>query len=334
MVDGAWIGPKEVRRSQARNQSLCGKRLSRFRGRPGDPDLLCNSCRRISSGGDEVQPVLTQLSTQMEELGTVSDQDYEVQFLPLGSLTVDMEDLGDGGRLQRPIQNGWVKKIAVDFSWARFNRRPPIVSERPDGTRHVIDGQHQTAAARAAGYGPETLVRCHVYRNLTRQQAATMFREENRDRKSVKPIDVFRARIAEGEPVAVAINSLLRSHGWQIGSHGKTGRFAAVMTLEAIYKQKDGEVTCGNTLRVITDAWDHSPESSHSTVVKVVGLFLRQYPGADLARFAAILRREASLQPYRIQMMPQENRKSWQETSVVALRERYNNRLDPSRRLT
>lgn len=280
-----------------------------------------------------MQPMLSQLNAQMEELGTVSDQDYEVQFLPLGSLTVDMSDLGGGGRLQRPVQAAWVKKIAADFSWARFNRRPPIVSERADGIRHVIDGQHQTAAARAAGYGPETLVRCHVYRNLTPEQEAGMFREENRDRKSVKPIDLFRARIGEREPVAVAINALLQSQGWEVGSHGKIGRFAAVMTLEAIWKQKNGPAICGKTLAVITKAWDHAPESAHSTVVKVVGLFLRQYPEADLGRVAAILRREAVLQPYRIQMLPQQHPKAWQETSVGVLRERYNNRLDASRRL-
>jgi allantoicase len=160
-----------------------------------------------------------------------------------------------------------------------------------------------------------------------------MFREENRDRKSVKPIDLVRARIGERDPVAVAINALLHSHGLEIGSHGKTGHFAAVMTLESIYRQKDGPVTSTRTLTAVTEAWDRAPESLHSTVIKVVGLFLRLYPEADLGRLTQILRREASLQPYQIQMLPKQHKESWQEQSVVKIRERYNNRLDPCRRL-
>lgn len=333
MIAGSWIGPKEVRRSLAQNKSLCGKKLARFRGRPSDPDLVCGSCRRLSDGG-EMQPVLDQLNAQMTELGTVSDQDYEVQILSLGSLIVDLSEADDsGGRLQRAEQQAWSKKIGADFSWQRFNRRPPIVSDRGNGTYHVIDGQHSVSGARRAGYAEDTRVRCFVYRSLTRSQEAAMFRELNADRKSVKPIDLFRARIAEGEPVAVGISALLRSHGWTIGSHGRDGAFAAVKTLEAIYKQKDGPAVCGKTLSVITEAWDRHPDSAHQTVVKVVSLFLRAHPSADAARLAQILRREGSLQPVRLQMLPYQENKAWQEVAVVKLRERYNNRLDPSRRL-
>lgn len=333
VVRGPWVGPKEVKRANAQNQSLCGKRLARFRGRPSDPDLICGSCRRLSKG-DAVQPVLDQLDAKMQELSTASDQDYEVQILSLGALAVDLTEADDsGGRLQRTEQQAWSKKIGADFSWQRFNRRPPIVSDRGDGTYHVIDGQHSVSGARRAGYAADTRIRCFVYHGLNRAQEAGMFRELNADRKSVKPIDLFRARIAEGEPVAVGIAALLRSHGWAIGSHGKEGFFAAVKTLETIYKLKNGPAVCGKTLAVITDAWQRHPDSAHQTVVKVISLFLRAHPEADLSRLAQILRREASLQPVRLQMLPYQENKAWQEVAVVKLRERYNNRLDPSRRL-
>jgi hypothetical protein len=339
-VAGPWQGPAHTTRAEARNTSLCGKKLSRVKRRHPKTHELCRMCEDLMAktpkpqpAQPEVKPVLAQLDEQMQELNAVSDQDYTVEFLELGSLSVDMSDAGDGGRLQRPQQRSWVKRIAADFSWARFNRRPPIVSVDDDGTTHIIDGQHQVAAALAAGYPAETRVRCHVYRNLTREQKAKMFREENRDRKSVKPIDLFRGRIAEHEPAAVAINALLTSHGWEIGSHGKVGSFAAVITLDDIYKQKNGPEICRKTLSVITDAWDRSPDSSHSTIAKVVSLFIRQYPDADLGRLASLLRREVSLQPHRIQMWRKEDGAAWKETCVMKLRERYNNRLSANRRL-
>ena len=68
-------------------------------------------------------------------------------------------------------------------------------------------------------------------------------------------------------------------------------------------------------------------------MVKVIGLFVRQYPDADLARLVQVLRREASIQPHRIQMWPKEDREAWQETCVSKLRERYNNRLDNKKKL-
>ena len=113
-----------------------------------------------------MQPVLEQLNAQMQALNSVSDQDYQVQFIPLGELIVDMGAYGSG-RLQRTEQAGWTKKIAANFSWSRFNRQPPMVSARKDGTYHVMDGQHGVSAARLTGFGPETPVRCHVWHNLT-----------------------------------------------------------------------------------------------------------------------------------------------------------------------
>jgi hypothetical protein len=331
MVAGTWIGPKEVRRSQAQNQSLCGKKLSRFRGRPSDDDLLCGSCRRVSegSGGMETQ-ISPELSAQMESLNNVSDQDYEVHFVPLGQLIVDMSDVG-GGRLQRTEQHSWARKLAADWSWPRYNRRPAMVSARADGTYHVVDGQHSVAAMRLAGYDPETAVRCHVYRGLSREQEAAMFREENADRKSVKPIDLFRARLAEGDPVAVSIGSLIQAFGWEIAPAGVTGHFAAVKTFESVYKSKDGPQICHKVLDTITTAWDRDPDGVHQTVIKVLSMFWRRHPDADVSRLAHVLHRESELQPVRIHGWTHDV--AWQETAVVRLRERYNNRLDPSRRL-
>ena len=170
--------------------------------------------------------------------------------------------------------------------WCQHARTAPTTSWT-DSTEYQLRA--------SPGFGPETPVRCHVWHNLTPEQEAAIFEETNADRKSVKPLDLFRARIAKREPIAIAIDALLKAHGWEIGSHGKTGNFAAVKTLESIYNQKNGPETCRKTLWAITGAWDREPDSTHQTVVKVIGLFVRQYPDADLARLVQVLRREASM---------------------------------------
>ena len=170
-VAGPWQGPVSTSRADARNVSLCGKKLSRVRKKQPELHELCRRCEDIMA-----KPAKPAAKPAADPDAT---QDYEVLTVPLGSLFVDRKVPG----LQRPEQEQWSRKIAGAFSWARFNENPPKVSARADGRYHVMDGQHEVAGARLAGHGPETLVRVHVWRGLAYQQEAELFGHTNRDRQ-------------------------------------------------------------------------------------------------------------------------------------------------------
>lgn len=337
MVNGPWIGPREVKRSAAQNTSLCGKKLARFRGRPNDPDLLCGTCRRLSTGGEEVQSVRTQVDTHLLPFNPALEQDYVLEVLPLDSLTVDMTPDSGGGMIQRPLQEAKVGRILRGFSWARFNRHPPAVWERPDGTRHILDGQHETEAAKryceANDLPPATEVRCRVYRHITRQQAAQLFNEDNTDRSAVKKIDTFLVGISQGDPDVIAVNSMVRSFGRMIGSNGRPGNIAGANKLLTIYRWTDGPEILRKTLEANTAAWNGAPESSHNQVLEIIALFFREHPLADVNRVIHILVHEPTLQPIQLVLTAKSEPKIWREICVSKLLERYNNRLGASRRL-
>jgi hypothetical protein len=337
MVAGSWNGPREVKRAQAQNTSLCGKKLARFRGRPDDMDLVCGTCRRLSDGGDEVRSVQAQIDAHLNAFNPALEQDYKFELLPLDDLSTDMTPDNAGGRVQRPLQEAKVRRILKQFSWARFNRHPTAVWARPDGTYHILDGQHQTEAAKrhcAANDLPSsTEVRCRVYRRITRQQAAEIFNQDNTDRSAVKKIDSFIVGIAEGDPDVIAVNSMVRSYGRAIGSNGSAGNIAGANKLLVIYRWPNGPEVLRKTLAANTAAWEGSPESSHNQVMEIIALFFRKYPQAEVTRVVHILRHESTLQPIQLVLTAKAEPKTWREVAVVKLRERYNNRLSPQHRL-
>jgi hypothetical protein len=306
-VAGPWQGPAVASRADARN----------VRARKNRPELhdLCRKCEELM-GRATSKPVINPDATQ----------DYEVLVVPLGSLFVDRSVPG----LQRQPQEAWVRKIAAGFSWARFNENPPKVSARADDRYHIMDGQHEVAAALTV-HGPETLVRVHVWRNLSYQQEAELFSHTNRDRHTVRALDLFIADVTSGRPEAVALDVLLNTYKWKAGSSGREGNFAAVTTLRRLYAKPRGPEVCDRVVATITAAWDHDPDGANRTVVSALGAFYQKYPDADAERLAHVLRR--TVRPVDIHKWPHEGT-GWLQVGVLRLQQKYDNGLrDPERRL-
>ena len=319
-VAGSWQGPDITSRAEAVNISLCGKRLSRVRKRQPDVHDLCRRCEQLMT--DIPRTPLAALTVTSEP---TSAQEYEVLTVGLGQLFVDRTP-----GLQRPEQVNWTKRIAASFSWARFYENPPKVSARGDGRYHVMDGQHEVAAARLAGHDPFTAIRVHVWRNLSSQQEAELFGHTNRDRHAVRALDLFIADVTSGHSDAAALDILLNSYEWKAGSAGREGNFAAVTTLRRLYGKPGGPELCEKVVATITRAWDHSPDGANRTVVTALGAFYEQYPAADVDRLAQVLKR--GMTPASMHVWAHEP--SWKKIAVVRLQERYDNGLrDPKRRL-
>ena len=117
-----------------------------------------------------------------------------------------IEDLRIHPGYQRRIsQQGLARitKMVQDFSWSRFGALSVACDD--DGNRWVVDGQHRLIAARALRI---TTVPCAMTRGDLRGQAGD-FVGINTVRTTVASIDKFRARVAQGDKVALKVAKML-----------------------------------------------------------------------------------------------------------------------------
>jgi hypothetical protein len=195
----------------------------------------------------------------------------QTETLPVSKLTVD-------GDVQRSVNHARVERILKDFNPAALG--VIVVSARDDGTHHIIDGQHRAAAVRALG-DEEAPMTCLVYHGLTRADEAAMFRRLN-NTQVVQPLDKFRVRVVEGEPVAVRLNQILNQHGWHLGTNKDDGCFASVAALDKVQGGKlngpgDTYEICDTLIQVITKAWGHNADGMRREIVEGVGALLLRY---------------------------------------------------------
>lgn len=188
--------------------------------------------------------------------------------------------------VQRPLDSVRAAGIAGDFDPESLGVLH--ISQRADGKYHVIDGQHRWAAASLAKHTePLNVI---LWRGLTRAQEASMFRRLNNTR-APQPLDKFRVRIVEGEPVACKLAGILRKHGWAISKASSEGCFYAVAALERVYLAKDGgdEETVDTLIRLATAAWGHNSNGMRAEIVSGMGVLLRRHPHLDFLKLSTEL---------------------------------------------
>jgi hypothetical protein len=275
-----WDGPEYDARG--RNIALCGRHVSRKRKTAPHPKYVCLDCERkakvieehliaeeleLRVPKDEPQPEPVAVAPvpaaefrpphpkPPKRLVDASpfDLDYEMTTVPLGTLFVDPD-------LQRPEQEPWSRKIAMNFSPQRFSQHPPKISERsqkergPHGERyHIMDGQHEVEAARRAGFAPDTMVPVHLYRGLNRQQEAEKFLHINIDRRVVRQLARFPVAVVAGDALAVSTNEILEKYGWAAKSSGAEGGIACIVQLQRLAAQSPALLD--KVMATITGAW-------------------------------------------------------------------------------
>jgi hypothetical protein len=173
--------------------------------------------------------------------------------------------------LQRGLDWRRVNKMAAELD--RDAVGTLVVSERPTGFFHIIDGQHRTEALRIAE-GDDAKVDCRVFLGLTREDEARLFRLYNNTAK-LQAITKFLVRIEEQEPTALAINDLLHKYGWKVVPGSGDGQFAAVAAIEKIWNRDHRAVE--RSLATITKAWGHSSAAVNGTLFEGIGLVYARY---------------------------------------------------------
>lgn len=213
---------------------------------------------------------MTEIDTSID---TAAIAPSSVENLPVSKLTVDhtvQRSSVDGGRVEKIVRNFRPEALGV-----------LAVSDRGDGTMHVIDGGHRRAALLALGLD-DFHVRAEVYCGLTEAQEAELFTWKNNTR-GLNPVDRFRVAVKANDPTAVTLDDLLTKYGWEVAATKSKGKFTAVGSLQKIYGSKyngpeDTEWICERVIRILTEAWGHDTFGVAGWLISGLGAVLLRYP--------------------------------------------------------
>jgi hypothetical protein len=174
-------------------------------------------------------------------------------------------DGGRGFRFEPELQRAYMPKKAMDIARDFDVNALGVLhlSERADGDRIGLDGQHRVMAGeivRHDGYVAK------VYRGLTVEQEAQLFRQLNNTSK-VGTLDLFRVALREGRGAERLVQRIVEDAGFST-LPGHTNSFTAVKTALRIVERKNGDEHLRWALKVAAGAWGHTAEAVSGPIVE------------------------------------------------------------------
>ena len=158
----------------------------------------------------------------------------DLNWIEIDRLVVDRRYQRDLGERSVTL----IRRIVREFDWARV--RPAVVAAREDGRFEVLDGQHLATAA--ATHGGIDRIPCLVVSDADRSAKSAAFVGLNRDRVGMTALQVMKAELEMGDPVARAVADGIAAGGGRLlfkpASKGKyrPGSTVAVAALRRIAK--------------------------------------------------------------------------------------------------
>jgi len=194
-------------------------------------------------------------------------------------------------RYQRPLHQPSVSRIAREFD-------PDVlgslsVSRRADGSCWVIDGNHRLAAVREMGWGDQN-VPCVVYTNLSYEDEARLFAAWQRTRRTLSPLDVFRAEVEANDPKAMELLAVISDYGIRVtftGQHAPND-LAAISAVKNLIRVSGVQVL-RLTLELSRTIWPDDATALQSTPLQGLGHFLmryRRHENFDQGRVETVMR--------------------------------------------
>lgn len=195
---------------------------------------------------------------------------------------VFLDDLRIDETFQRRIDWNRVGRLAESFVDDAVG--VVTVSLRDNGGLYLVDGQHRVQAALKAGRDKNTYtVQARVFEGMSHAEEAELFRLLN-NAERVPAFDKFRARIIEGDEVALTLLAELTRNGFALRYAGKSiGSFSAVAALEWVYAGASVTEETPNTrgvadlLYVAGNAFDHKPAGVGPNLVRGIGMFVTRH---------------------------------------------------------
>jgi hypothetical protein len=266
-----------------------------------------------------------QLRVEPDVLGLAG----ELLWIPVESISVD-------ARYQRPLNTRWVSEIARGFDPVLLG--VVLVSERDDGSRYALDGQHRIEAIRLREQG-EALLPAMVYKGLSLELEAHIFAETNRNQLKLQPGWAFRARLLAGDKNAHAIKGIVEEYGFHLNllapgeNWREEGRLYAIGELETIFT--NSATRLHDTLALARDAWGSDVTGLSASILRGFSIFLIHW-GAVIER-ERLLRILEATPPRRLEGEGRDKGRylGGKTPAGVAeyLRERYNYRAGKTKRL-
>ena len=112
---------------------------------------------------------------------------------------------------------------------------------------------------------------------MTREQEAGYFRRQNGDKRPLKPYDMFKAGIIEGDEKCLRINEIVKSNSFQIGFSHKN--FYQIGALDAMFTivNEYGYETLDDALCLIANTWTGIARATCGEVLLGVAEFVHRY---------------------------------------------------------
>lgn len=201
-----------------------------------------------------------------------------LQWMPPKMLAVDPA-------YQRSIDNtssrGLIQRIAKDWDWDLC--QPLVVSQREDRQLYVVDGQHRLAASILRGDIEQ--LPCFICSLPDIAAEADRFVQFNRNRKALKPLDLWKAAVASGDANALQIFAALDAAGLKIAPTANniaaTDQVTNIGGLQRCYREQ-GIDQLTATLDVLASAYRGE---------------ILQYAGTIFTGIAAIIADEGTMPP-------------------------------------
>lgn len=214
---------------------------------------------------------------------------WATSVLPLDTLNPLQIDKAEGG-YQRPLSQLRVQDLAEKFDSGEA--REIYVSQREDGTRWILDGQHTWAVLKAKGF---TEWPCRVFFNLSEAEEARRFASYNNNTRRIPPVVQYNAEVLGGDTTAVALDKILSKFHLRISSaklRAKDGYLGvgSRAVFQKLY-ELGGENLLTETLQLAVDAYGQNPNSFLGRMLQGMGYLLHFSEGEfDRGRFLAVLK--------------------------------------------
>jgi hypothetical protein len=190
-------------------------------------------------------------------------------------ITVKVSDLKTDPQAQRVLVERRAQAIANNLIVEAIG--VIVVSQRADGTKWIIDGQHRVRALQLAGH--KTVV-AEIHIGLTLKDEAVLFMLSNNESQRVSAIDLFNVGLTAGADLQVDVQNVLDKHDLKVGIAPSTNVVAAVRCLEDVTRRHGADVL-HRALSVAEEAWGRDARSWEGTLLGGLGEFLGKH-GEDV----------------------------------------------------
>ncbi|QXX74259.1 ParB N-terminal domain-containing protein [Methylovirgula sp. HY1] len=200
-----------------------------------------------------------------------------------------------------------IARITECFDWRKF--KPIVVASAEGETYAVVDGQHRVHAALLVGI--DTLPAYRIDASAAEQAEA--FAAVNGCITAIRPIDLFKARLAAGDKHAVAVAALAQAEGVELLFTNRATNLMAPrqsVAVHAIMRMRHGDAIVSLALAAVLACKPHQGSNLSALWIKAFCRALADHK--EWCDREALRRWCADFDPWKVQAANQKRRERQQ----------------------